>query len=136
MDEEPLMRSNRGGTLAMHSLSILALAIGSLTLAGCAETKPPEPPPPPRHPAIEGNFKSVSSADIRRVLDLMRESMIKEYGSALPIYRVEVTDHNHIIIHYWADDTETSEYAERVKGKWKLGDIKRVIVTGSNIPTS
>jgi hypothetical protein len=104
-------------------------------LAGCAEHFPHQPPPPPpARPSIEGNVKSVSSVDIRFVLELKRRDMIQSDRHASPIYSVRVVDHNHMQIHYWSGSVECWAYAERVKGKWKLSGVERVIVSGSNIP--
>jgi hypothetical protein len=118
-----------------------SLLITALLLSGCAQKQqvlPPSPPPAPAHPWIEGNFKTVSSGDIRRGLDIVRKHMIEEYGSALPIYGVYVVDQNHMSIRYWAKGLQTWTYVERIKKKWQLsGDtaVELIITTGSNIPT-
>jgi hypothetical protein len=107
-----------------------------LMLAGCAEPLPhQQPPPPPARPSIEGSVKSVSSADIRLVLELKGREMIQSDRRMWPIYSVRVVDHNHIQIHYWSSSVECWAYAERIKGKWALSNTERVIVRGSNIPT-
>jgi hypothetical protein len=62
---------------------------------------------------------SVSSADIREVIRLKQQDMLKEYGKVLPIYTVH--SHNHIEVQYWgADGVEFWRDARRVKGRWKL----------------
>lgn len=114
--------------------------IAALALTGCAPAQPHErvQPPAPRHPIIEGNFKSVSATDIRRVLEVMRKHITEDNGCLLPIYSLYVVDRNHISVCYWAKGLETWAYVERVKGKWwKLSEsaIERVITTGVNIPT-
>jgi hypothetical protein len=103
-----------------------SFCVFALLLAGCAEHPQTQLPRPPAHPIIEGNIKSVSSADIRFVLQLMREDMIRYRGSKFPVYTVRVLDRDHIEICYWPEGEETWASAERVKGKWKLSDKEKV----------
>jgi hypothetical protein len=74
-----------------------------LTVGGCVEEPryvslpgpgPVAIPPPPSHPKIEGRVTSVSSADIREVIRLKQQDMVKEYGRVLPIYTVRVHSKN------------------------------------------
>ena len=118
------------------------IVIGALALASCApeeesQQRQPLQPLPPRHPALEGNIKSASSAEIRQILDLVRKHINKTYGSALPIYRVYVLNSSHVNVSYWAKGLQNVAYVERVNGKWKVTDtlIERAIITGRNIPT-
>jgi len=86
-------------------------------------------PPAPSHPKIEGLVKSVSSADIREVIRLKQQDMLKEYGKVLPIYTVRVHNKNHIEVQYWGSDgVEFWRDARRLKGKWKFDQLVPVIL--------
>ena len=63
--------------------------------------------------------------------------MIKEYGSALPIYDVYVVDRDRVTVHYWGKGVETYGNVDRINGKWKFTGAltERTVVTGVNIPT-
>jgi hypothetical protein len=72
---------------------------------------------------------SVSSVDIREVIRLKQQDMLKEYGKVLPIYTVRVHSKNHIEVQYWgADGVEFWRDARRVKGKWKFDELVPVIL--------
>ena len=117
----------------------ILIVCAALAVTACAQEQQQtaRTPPPPKSPWIEGEFKTVSSADIRAVVALMRQHIRKEYGMSLPIYRVHVIDRDNVSFQYWQHDTETWAYARRVKGRWQFDDAEaeRVIVPGSNIPT-
>jgi len=114
-------------------------------VAGCAEEplsvrlpgpRPAAIPRAPHQPTIEGNVKSVSSADIREVICLKQQDMVKEYGKVLPIYTVRVHSKNHIEVEYWgADGVEFWRDARRVKGKWKFDELVLVILAVAATPT-
>ena len=119
----------------MHASLRFGVLATVVALAACAEQQPPSPPPPPREPSIEGNTKSVSAADIRAILSLMRKHLIQSYGSALPVYSIRVVDRNHAEVHYWPDRNETIAFTERINGKWRLAnEIERIIITNANLP--
>ena len=111
----------------MRVLSVL----GAFAMLSCASH---EPPPPPAHPVIEGARESVSRADIRTVLDIVRKDLITHFGSAYPIYSVRVSDHDHIDVCYWPNGIHTCAVLWRVKGKWTLQPFERVVVPNANIP--
>jgi hypothetical protein len=94
-------------------------------------------PPAPLQPKIEGNLRSVSSADLRLALNVMRMHMAKEYGSSLSIYGVYVVDRDRMTMHYWANGVETYGYVDRINGKWRFTNaiVERNVTTGANIPT-
>lgn len=94
-------------------------------------------PPAPSQPAINGNFQSVSAADVRSALKAMRTHMIKQYGSALPVYNVYIVSRNRMTMHYWASGLETYGYVDRINGKWKFTEVfaERAIITGASNPT-
>jgi hypothetical protein len=122
----------------------LAALVVVLTVGGCAEepryVSLPGPglvaiPPPPSHPKIESRVTSVSSADIREVIRLKQQDMVKECGRVLPIYTVRVHSKNHIEVQFWgADGIEYWRDAHRVKGKWKFDELVPVILAGGTIP--
>jgi hypothetical protein len=115
-------------------------AIATLTLAGCAEREyqPPPPPPPPVQPQLQGAFRSVSQADVRAILTTTREYMVKQYGAALPIYRVFVINPRQVTVQYWVRRNNTVASLVRVGRRWKVTGIEgeRIITRGRNIPTS
>jgi len=83
---------------------------------------------------MEGNLNSVSSADIRDVIRLKQQDMVKEYGKVLPIYTVRVHSRNHIEVQYWgADGVEFWRDARRVKGKWKFDELVPVTLAVADI---
>src|ERR1044071_212597 len=114
-------------------VSIHLVALVMVVFLGCTNEpryrRVPSPgpaaiPPAPRHPKIEGNVESVSSADIREVIRLKRQDMLKEYGKVLPIYTVRVHGKNHIEVQYWgADGIEFWRDARRIKRKWKFDEL-------------
>lgn len=117
------------------------LFAAALFLISCAARQQEEaesPPPPPVHPSIEGNFRAVSRADIRRGLAIVRTEMVKQYGETFPIYSVYVVDQNHMSIRYWTKRSQTWSYVERINGQWKFAEtaIERVIRTEGYLPTS
>jgi hypothetical protein len=129
----------------MRASVYLSALVVVLTVGGCADepryVSPPGPgpagiPPPPSHPKIEGSVTSVSSADIREVIRLKQQDMVKEYGKVLPIYTVRVHSKNHIEVQYWgADGVEFWRDARRVKGKWKFDELVPVILAVTATPT-
>jgi hypothetical protein len=109
-----------------------------LLLASCAEEsrQPLRQPPPPSHPIIQGNINTVSRADIRTALAIVRKDIIQRDGFALPIYAVNIADHDHVQVCYWPNGIDTCAMLERIKGKWMLQPYERVVVPGANVPTS
>ena len=91
---------------------------------GFTDPGPAAIPPPPRHPKIEGTVQSVSAADIRAVIQLKQQNMVKEFGRALPIYTVRVHSKDHIEVQYWdPEGIEIWRDARRVKGKCKFDEL-------------
>jgi hypothetical protein len=85
---------------------------------------------------IEGAVHSVSSADIRTVLEIVRRDMPRSEGAVLPIYTVRVVDRNHVEVCYWPGSIETCAVVDRIKGKWTLQPVQRIMIKGLNIPIS
>ena len=127
----------------MRVPSSLLVLLAALLAGGCANERhytglrgpgPAAIPPPPSHPKMEGNLNSVSSADIRDVIRLKQQDMVKEYGKVLPIYTVRVHSRNHIEVQYWgADGVEFWRDARRVKGKWKFDELVPVTLAVADI---
>ncbi len=99
-------------------LVMLQLAV----LAGCTE----QTPSPPK---IEGRVTSVSQSDIREAIALIEAYMRHEFGRVVPINRVQVRDHNQIIMIYRYGSHEYWAPVDRVHGVWKP-PLENVYVTG------
>jgi len=122
----------------MRALIYLSALVSALLIFGCADepryVRVPGPgpqaiPPPPRRPKIEGRVNSVSAADIREVIRLKQQDMIKEFGRSLPIYTVRVHTRDHIEVQFWdPEGVEIWRDARRVKGKWKFDELSRDII--------
>ena len=120
----------------MRTSVCLATLGATLAIAACAgephyvQVPGPGPgaiPPPPRHPKIEGRVESVPAGDIREVIRLKQQDMIREFGRPLPIYTVRVHSRNHIEVQFWEPDgVEVWRDARRVKGKWKFDELVTV----------
>jgi hypothetical protein len=112
----------------MTTAGAALISLGAVLLASCASQ--PNPPVAPVRPRIIGNVKSVLSADLRAILDLARDAMLKEHHFLPTTITVRIIDHDHVMIF--------SEYAghlygdpvERKKGKWKLAEGPRVTIAG------
>ena len=105
-------------------------------LASCASNHAPsrQQPPAPQHSVIKGAVNSVSSSDIRHIIAFMRKHIIKEHGSLVPIYSIDVNDQNHATVWWWDNGIETTTPIERVKGKWQLSRSATERVIGPGIP--
>ena len=104
------------------AVSFLATAV---LLVSCAT----EPPPPP---VIQGRVRSVSSADIRVVLQRARYYFGNTYRRPTPICRVVVVDHNRIHVYFCPDDPTGVEF-QRVHGSWTVPETQRKAATGVNV---
>jgi hypothetical protein len=116
----------------MRQLAYVILFAGLTSLPACSNPELSGSAAPPK---IEGRVRTVSSADIRAVLDTVRAHLTKiYYPRPGPIHRIIVVDHNHITVCYYVRG-ETCDQYERVQGHWIIPEVKREIVTGVNIPT-
>jgi hypothetical protein len=76
--------------------------------------------PPPK---FDGHVRSVSSKDIREITDLIHEDMKRDFSHVVPIDRIEVRDHNNVVVYY---HTESHNYIipmKRVHGAWSLPTV-------------
>jgi hypothetical protein len=100
-------------------------------LVSCAEQPPP---PPPKHPALEGDWPSVSRDEIMQAITMTQKDIAEIYGSPLRAYKVHVTGRNHMEVCFRPPRTiEECHPLERVKGRWKTSE--RIIITGQNTPS-
>ena len=100
-------------------------------IVSCAEP----PPPAPLHPAIEGAVDSVSRKDIAQAIAVAQLYRVDSHGSALPVYRVHVIDHNHLDVCFRPPGiTEACDRLERTKAKWQLSGEHTI--TAPNLPLS
>jgi hypothetical protein len=121
----------------MRALPLFLYVAAGILLSSCAEQpSPPPPPTPPAHPALDGNVQSVCPRDIRIAIALVKKKFLKYGRPQFSIYRVHITDHNHIEVSYRPPDVvEECQPLERINGTWKTTETERVIITGRNIPT-
>jgi hypothetical protein len=89
-----------------------------LTLVvGCAA------PPPPK---IEGRVSTVSASDIQEIIELVQRNTKRGF-TIIPIQRIEVRDHNHVVV-YSQDEFENHIISvTREHGAWSF---PRVTITG------
>jgi len=123
----------------------LGAFMATLLCAGCVEQpryvplRGPGPgaiPPAPSHPKIEGHVNSVSASDIREVIRLKQQDLIKEYGKARPIYTVRIHSHSHIEVQYYSPDgVSIWRDARRINGKWKFDKLSDDIILVGNAET-
>ena len=98
----------RGGVL---------VAIVLILLVSCAA------PPPPK---IEGHVSSVSANDIQEIIELVHRNTKRGFN-IIPIQRIEIRDHNHVVV-YCQDEYENHIIpVTREHGAWTF---PRVTVTG------
>ena len=118
------------------ALPRLALVFfGPVLLAGCADqanVPAPNVSAAPVRPRIIGNVKSVSSADLRTILDLERDAIAKEFRSPPTSITVRVINHNSVMVFFDVRGQQCGDPVDRVRGKWRRPDRPRVIVVGSN----
>jgi hypothetical protein len=91
----------------------LFIALQIAALAGGAESTPPQP-------KIEGHVGRVSRSDIRQVIALAQRDMRHEFGRVIPIDRIQVEDHNHIMVWFSHEGHNIGVPIKRVHGVWTL----------------
>ena len=88
-----------------------------ILVVGCAA------PPPPK---IEGHVSTVSANDIQEIIELVHRDTKRGFN-IIPIQRIEVRDHNHVVV-YCQDEYESNIVpVTREHGAWTF---PRVTVTG------
>jgi hypothetical protein len=101
------------------SLNIL-MALQIAALAGCATTTAPPP-------KIEGRVDSVSRSDIQTAIRLVEDDMRHDYWIVYPIDRVDVRNHNEIVVVYSRGDYIHSIPVERIHGVWMIDKRVQVV---------
>jgi hypothetical protein len=71
------------------------VAIVAIFVAGCAAPRPPK---------IEGHVNTVSAKDIQEITELVHRGTKRGFN-IIPIQRIDVRDHNHVVV-YCHDDYE------------------------------
>jgi hypothetical protein len=81
-----------------------------MTLVGCVT-------PPPK---MEGRVSSVSPKDIEEITVLVRRDMVRDFWHVVSIDRIEVRDHNNVVVYYQNENNNYTVPIERVHGVWTL----------------
>ena len=102
----------------MGTLDATFLSAAALLFASCAHEVGVRSAPV--HARIEGNVRSVSSADIREALHLYLEAIAKELGSVPRAVTIHVIDHDHVEVECLFQGVQYGDAVDRVKGKWKV----------------
>jgi hypothetical protein len=102
------------------SLLRLFMALQIVAWFGCAETTPPPP-------KIEGRVGSVSQSDIREAIGLVEHDMRHDFWIVYPIDRVQVRDHNEIVVVYSRGNYIYSVTVQRIHGVWSIFRGVRVV---------
>ena|SRR5947209_6150454 len=115
--------------------ALLCGCVAVALLASCASDHAPSrsQPPAPQHPLIKGAVNNVSSSDIRHIVQFMSKHIVKEHGSLVPIYSIDIDDGNHATVWWWDNGVETTTPIARVHRKWQLSPtaVERVVRTGT-----
>jgi hypothetical protein len=93
----------------MHAFRCVVVLV-TMILAGCT-TSPPK---------MEGRFSAVSPKDIEEITALVHRDMVKDFWHAVPIDRIEVRDHNNVVVYYQNENNNYTVPIERVHGVWTL----------------
>jgi hypothetical protein len=105
----------------------LFMALQVVAWAGCAATTVPPPP------KIEGQVGSVSKSDIQQAIRLVEDDMRHDFWIVYAIDRVEVHNHNEIVVVYSRGNYVHSITVQRVHGLWTVDKRVQVVV---NVPRS
>ena len=101
----------------MRARGCVLVAIVLIFLVGCAA------PPPPK---IEGHVSSVSANDIQKIIELVRIDTKRGFN-IIPIQRIEIRDHNHVVVYCQDEYDGYIIPVTREHGAWTL---PRGTVTG------
>jgi hypothetical protein len=93
----------------MRSLRPIVVLL-AMTLAGCISPLP----------KIEGRVSSVSPKDIEEITALVHRDMVRDFWHVVPIDRIEVRDHNNVVVYYQNENNNYTVPIERVHGVWTL----------------
>ena len=81
--------------------------------------------PPPK---LDGHVRSVSNKDLQQITELIYGDMKKDFSHVVPIDRIEVRDHNNVVVYYHTEKYNWIVPMKRVHGAWSL-PTERVVVT-------
>ena len=116
----------------MRAANIASFVFAASLLISCAEQEPAHATATPVRPQIIGNVKSLSSADLRTILDLERDAILKEFHSPPTSITIRVINPNHVMFFFDVRGQQCGNPLDRVNGKWSRPAGPRVIVVGSN----
>ena len=105
---------------------------GVVLLGACAEQVNVAGAPAPVRPQVIGKVKSLSFADIRTILDLERDAIVKEFHSPPSSITIRVIDHNHVMIFFEVRGQQYGDPVDRIQGKWKRPGGPRATIVGPN----
>jgi hypothetical protein len=80
------------------------------------------------HPRVIGKVKSISSDDMRTILELERDAILKEFHSLPTSVTVEVVNHNYVSISFTVRGQQCGDAVYRIRGKWERPDLPRATV--------
>jgi hypothetical protein len=114
----------------MRRLLLLSIAL----LPSCAEQpRVSITPTTPVQPHFIGSVKSISSADMRAIVDLERDAITKEFRSPPNSITVRVINHNHVMVFFDVRGCQQcGDPIDRVDGKWRRPGGPRATIVGSN----
>jgi hypothetical protein len=80
------------------------------------------------HPRVIGKVKSISSDDMRTILELERDGILKEFHSLPTSVTVEVVNHNYVSISFTVRGWQCGDAVYRIRGKWTRPNLPRAII--------
>jgi hypothetical protein len=102
----------------MRALGPVVILVLALVITGYPALPPPK---------LDGHFRSVSNKDLQEITELIRADMKKDFSHVVPIDRIEVIDHNNVMVYYHTEGHNYIAPAKRVRDTWS---IPTVTVTG------
>ena len=109
-------------SIRKRALFVVAMAL----LSGCVDE--PAAGTAIAHPRVIGKVKSISSDDIRTILQLERDGILKEFHSLPTSITVEVVNHNYVSISFTVRGQQCGDAIYRIRGKWTRPNIPRATV--------
>ena len=110
--------------MSICNRAVFALAIA--LLSGCAGE--PVASTASAHPRVIGKVKSISSEDLRIILELERDGILKEFHSLPTSVTVEVVNHNYVSISFTVRGQQCGDAVYRIRGKWTRPNLPRATI--------